>query len=240
VKRLTQHLPSGAAFLLLAALAPAAWAQAFCASDGQRLASGLTERFINADCADCWSDKAAPKAPKNYLTLDWVLPGGQGADAPLAPVASSDAERRISALRLATPLLTVVSSRAVQPSAALAKNRLRVAHGTTLSDYIGVSIEVKPPPPAAAKQTTAYLALVETLPVGTEGSAVERHLVRNLLEVAVRNSPSQAAAKRFFESRVMSVAPSAKQERLSVVGWLEDDQGRVLKAVQSRCVLSKG
>ncbi len=214
-----------AATLLAAVLAPlAALAQSSCSSDGQPRPVALVERFINADCASCWSDTQAPKAQRGQAALDWIVPGSRGDDAPLSAAATRDSLVRLQALgRQAPPQAEQAQSRAV------GKRSLRVAHGMPFNDYMGTSIEMKP---AARGQWTAWLALVETIPVGTEGTAVERNLVRNLLQV-----PWQAARApaRLLESRSMLIADGVRADRLRVIGWVEDAQGRIHGIAQSVC-----
>lgn len=212
-----------------------AHAQSSCSSDGQPQAVSLLERFINADCDSCWHDPATPKAQAGQVVLDWVLPGSKADDAPLSAVASRDSLKRRNAISMAMPPQS--STRLLNVSR-LQGARLRVAHGPVLSGYAGVSIELKPRPPRTEGQGwTASLALVERLPAGTEGSPVARNLVRNVLQLRWdgHKQLSKDEQNRFFESRVMSVAPGARPERLSVVGWVEDDRGQVVGAVMSRC-----
>ncbi len=220
---------------LFGCAAPGAWAQSFCASDGQPRPVQLLERFINADCDSCWTDPATPRAGPRALALDWVLPGSRGDDAPLSSVARRDALARLEALGQGAPAASHHRSHAVK---GLKGATLRVAHGLPVADYLGASIELKPIPAAARKQRwTSWLALVETLPAGTEGSPTERNLVRNLLQSTWdgRKQLSKTEQNRFFEARSMAIAPGAKPSRLRVVGWVEDDKGRVLAAAESRC-----
>ncbi|MDB5887125.1 MAG: hypothetical protein JWR74_3296 [Polaromonas sp.] len=228
-------LPTGwlAAAALLAG-SPGAQAQSFCASDGQPQPVQLIERFINADCDSCWSDPATPRPGRQAALLDWIVPGSRGDDAPLSAVATRDALARLEALKAAVPATISTAKHAVQ---GIKGARLRVAHGLPVADYLGASLELKPVPPAARGPLTAWLALVETLPAGTEGSPVERNLVRNVFSQAWegRNQPAEGAQNRLFESRSMNIAPTAQAARLRVVGWVEDEKGRLLSAAQSRC-----
>jgi hypothetical protein len=211
-------------------------AQSFCSSDGQSRPVMLLERFINANCDTCWSDPATPQAAAGQVVLDWVLPGDKGEDAPLSAVAAREALDRLAALRQGPPAQSLAST---LPVRGLKGAALRVAHGLPLSGYLGTSIELKPIPAAAkGRQWTAWLALVETLPTATEGSPVERNLVRNVLQTPWdgRKPLAKGAPNRFFDARSMSIAQGANPERMRVVGWVEDDQGRVLAAAQSRCV----
>ncbi len=213
--------------LLAAMLTPGTtWAQSSCSSDGQPRPLALLERFINADCASCWSDTQAQKAQRGEVALDWIVPGSRGDDAPLSAAATRDGLNRLQALGRPTP---PQAEQAV--SRTVGKRTLRVAHGMPFNDYMGTSIEMKP---AARGQWTAWLALVETIPVGTEGTAVQRNLVRNLLQV-----PWQAARTpvRLLESRSMLIAQGVQADRLRVIGWVEDAKGRIHGIAQSACAV---
>ncbi len=219
------HKVSRIAVLAAITVAVGAHAQSSCSSDGVRPPAALLERFISADCATCWADEATPKAARSALAIDWVLPGSRGEDAPLAAVASRDALERQQALHRAP------SPTAEEVRVGVARNgrRLRVAHGLAFNGYIGASIEFQS---AGGGPWSAWLLLVETLPVGTEGSPVERNLVRNALHLEWH----AGKAPRQFESRSMSIPEGSKSERLRVVGWVEDASGgRMVAAAQSRC-----
>lgn len=219
---------------VLAALS-SAQAQSFCASDGQPRPVLLTERFINADCSACWADPATPRSGAKEIALDWIIPGSQGDEAPLSAVATRDALARLEALQSSTPATTLTTRHTIK---GIRGATLRVAHGLPVSDYLGTSIELKPVSLATQRPLTAWLALVETLPAGTENSPVERNLVRNVLfrTWGGHKQLSKDEQKRFFETRSMNIAPAANPERLRVIGWVEDGKGQVLTAAQSRCV----
>lgn len=194
----------------------------------------LVERFINADCRNCWSDTTTARARRSELALDWVLPGSQGEDAPLSVVASRDGLKRLQALGLAPP-----PGSSSQTTAVAAQGRLRVAHGLPVSGYIGASVQLQRLPPAHTPAPwTAWLALVETIPAGTEGSPVPRNLVRNLLQLiwGGREQLSKNEHPGWLESRVMNIPAGTDPARLSVVGWVQDAGGRVFAAAQSRCI----
>lgn len=232
------------AFLLSLALCAGAilstpvLAQSVCASDGQPKPLRLMERFTNADCADCWRDPATAKAPPGTAVLDWVLPGSQGDDAPLSAVASRDATFRLETLSLGMPRTTSIQTTATTLDPGLKRSELRVARGLALAGYVGASIQLKPAP-AKGKVTsvTAWLALVETLPMGLEGSPVERNLVRNVFQSSwnLGKKPPSSAQNRWFDQRSMGVADSVNPDRLKVIGWLADDRGRILAMSQSAC-----
>lgn len=221
-------LPGGFALAALLALVQApAHAQSSCSSDEQPQPSGLLERFISADCEDCWK-AAAPAPRKGELALDWIVPGARGDDAPLSAAATRDAQDRLQALRRKPPSPTD----AVHTPRQAGAGELRVAQGPVFNGYVGASIQSVG---AGQGPFTGWLALVETLPAGTEGSPVERNLVRNLLQV-----PWPAAPGRRFEARPMSIPEGAKPERLRVVGWLQDSRGVIRAISESRCEPEEG
>lgn len=217
--------------------------QSFCSSDKQARPPALQERFINADCETCWRELphpgTVPKGQRGSLVLDWVLPGSKGEDAPLSSVARLDALARLEALRQAPPTtqwqrLEAVAGSQVSEKRRASAYRLRVAHGVAFNGYVGVSIELKPLPQQSPTRHdgpwTAWLALVESVPAGTEGSPVARQLVRNLLVVPW--SRQQAGG---LERRVMALPEGSNPERISLIGWVEDSRGRIQTAVQSAC-----
>jgi hypothetical protein len=213
--------------LLGLSLALAANAQpSSCSSDGVPAPRALLERFINADCPTCWGAKQAPDAASGTLAIDWVTPGAKGDDAPLSAVATLDGVWRLAAVGAKNPAdaSSRFTERTPQPL------KLRVAHGLRVNDYVGTSIELQP---ARGGPWKVWLLLVENLPAGTEGSSVERNLVRNSFSVEW-----PAAAKgtaRRYELRPMRVPEGAKFSRLRVVGWLEDAHGKIAAISQSRC-----
>ena len=224
--------------VMLSATAPAI-AQSVCSSDGQMLPVRILERFISADCKACWSEPEATLPQPGTVVLDWVLPGALGDEAALSAVASPDALLRLEALGQRATATTNAFVTPVTAHPSLARSTLRVARGLAMSGYIGASIELKPAPqPAPLWQLTAWLALVEILPVGLEDSPVERHLVRNVFQSNwnLARKPSKENLIHWFDQRSMSVAQGANPERLQVIGWLADGKNRVLAASQSRCI----
>ena len=241
--------------LLVAPLLSSAQAQGVCSSDAQPQPVRLLERFVSADCEPCWSRASSQLPAKNQasgqsdqvLTLDWILPSRQGDEAALSGAASRDALLRLQTLGRPAPAREMQLSSAVPKRSAY---RLRVAHGVALGGYIGASIEVHgmPSPKAASPtptpggsqrgETTAVLLLVETIAAGTEGTPITRHLVRNMLQIPwpVRDAAGHQEPPNLLERRPLSVPSSAQAQRLRVVGWLQDRQGRLLAAAQSACL----
>lgn len=229
-------LPVLAALVLVAGSAlQGVQAQSSCSSEGQSRPVALVERFINADCADCWTDRDTPRAGRGELALDWIVPGARGDDAPLSVVATRDALKRLEALGMPPPPGSANRKTRVDGSA----GTLRVAHGLPVSGYIGALIALKPlPRNTLAQPWTAWLALVETIPVGTEGTPVARNLVRNLIQANWdgRKQLSKEERLGFLKSRVMDIPVGMNPDRVQLIGWVQDAEGRMVAGAQSRCL----
>ncbi len=221
---------------LMAWSAPLALAQAHCSSDGTPAPAALFERFISADCEACWSDPATPAPGPSALVLDWLVPGTLGDEAPLSAAATRDALDRLASLGRTPPVGTDVHTAPVHGRPAV---QLRVGLGPAVNDYVGATMAFRTAPVAARRPQawTYYLLLVETLPAGTEGTAVTRNLVRNMLEGlwTEREKLSNRERPAWSELRPMRIADGARPERLRAVGWVQDAQGRVVAAAQSVC-----
>lgn len=175
------------------------------------------------------------------MVLDWIVPGKAGDDAPLSAAATNDALGRLSALGRTPPATTDVYVTSV---AAPLSARLRVAHGLPFNDYLGTGMSLTPSrnaQPLAALNTalTFHLLLVEAIPAGSDGTAVPRSIVRNMLQGSWSKSDLKASAKgtppHWMETRSMRIPDGAKVEQLRLVGWVQDAQGRIVAAAQSVC-----
>jgi hypothetical protein len=224
----SRHARAGVLLVAISLALGIARAQSACSSDGQAPPTGLLERFINADCESCWKDAQAPRPAIGETVLDWIVPGGRGEDAPLAAAARRDGLSRLASLRRPVP----AASDAVRRENGEQPPQLRVAHGPALNGYIGASLELEG---AGRARLAVSLMLVETIPAGTEGIPVERHLVRNMLQLTWNPAGQTGRKLRLYESRPMNIPDGVQPERLQVVGVLEDARGRVRGIARSRC-----
>lgn len=169
----------------------------------------VLERFIAADCTTCWADSTA--AGSGWV-FDWIVPVAAGDDAALSAAATPEARAR--------------QQRARPGPAARSELRVQALSGPAWNGYLGLEVQVRGRTPAGA---TAWLALVEQLPAGSEGSAVPRWLLRNVA------GPLPLAGARLLERRAMRWPEGAKPERLVARAWVEDAQGRIIAVGQERC-----
>lgn len=230
--------------LLLALHLPLAVAQNACSSDGAPAPQALYERFISADCADCWRNPSfAPGA--SAAVLDWIAPGRAGDEAPLSATARTDALTRLDAMGRPLPTTTDVH---VAPVAQRLPGRLRVSFGPAVNDYVGTSASYLGALPAGASEGwTLWLALVEQIPAGVEGTPVRRNLVRNLFQrtwimddqLSKKELFNLPRTTRWIERPAMYLAPGTNPERLALIGWMENSKGQVVATARAECAAAK-
>ena len=193
--------------------------------------AALVEQFIAADCPGCWAGHPSAAAARGWQ-LDWITPAGN--HAPLAAAALPEAADRLQ--RAALPSSTA-SPAQVQRRASLPARpglSLRVAAGPAWQGYFGLQLSLLPPPrPAWPAGTTAWLALVESLPAGSEGNAAPRALVRSVAGPLPLDDAKPG--QRLTHLRALRWPESAKPERLQARAWLEAPDGRVLAMAADRC-----
>ncbi len=207
----------GAGLLAAALIGPSAAAR--CPPPG----AAVAEHFIPADCADCWARGGIPPAAWRF---DWVLPAG--ADAPLSAASLGEAAERQQRLGKQS------ASRAAAPRPGML---LKVGSGPAWQGYFGVQMTFKP----SARQAlptgaSAWLALVELLPAGSEGNAAPRALLRAVAGPLPLHSagPGQAITP-ITHLRALRWPEGAKPERLQARGWIEAADGRLLAVAADRC-----
>jgi hypothetical protein len=186
----------------------------------------MVERFISADCEACWRD-ATPLAQASSFVLDWIVPSARGSEAPLAIGAVLDASERAGAL---PPDRTLLRDTALSTRSPL---RLTVGDGPAMNGYFGVDLEAR----WVSKQRlpaglVGYIAVVERIAAGSEGTPVARQLVRNL--IGPIPLAGLQATHPFSEYRASRLPENAQPERLTVVGWVQSAEGQVLATANAR------
>ena len=182
----------------------------------------LLERFVPADCESCWASAKDQEQPGDVLVLDWITPAGDAA--PMASAALPVALTRLGS----TPAKETALRRAtlLKPDA----SPLRVVDGPAWNGYVALQLSVDRDaalPPGAV----AYVALVERVPAGSEGSAIARQLVREL--VGPLSLHELASKERVQHLHAVRLPPTDRPERLASVGWVETAQGTVIAAAPS-------
>ena len=190
----------------------------------------LAERFIAADCAGCWA--AADAAAAAGWQLDWIVPSGD--DAALAAAGLADAGERLRRSGATAPTATapVLLRRAgVQARPGLS---MQVGAGPAWRGYFGLQLSLLAPPRTAwPAGTTAWLALVELLPAGSEGNAAPRALVRSVAGPLPLDSA--VPGQRLTHLRALRWPETAQPERLQARAWLEAADGRIIAMAADGC-----
>ena len=196
-----------------------------------RAGAAVVERFISADCPDCWSATDVASTPAGAWLFDWIAQTAAGTDAPLAAAASSDARERAQRAGGPSPtgthLLTVRST--LPRTAGLTLN---VQSGPAWNGYFGLRLEARGRVPAGS---SAWLALVELIPANAEGSVAERQLVRSVAGPLPLEALRTGRATSHL--RALRWPETAQPTRLQARGWIEAPDGALLAIASDRCPL---
>ena len=185
----------------------------------------MLERFISADCARCWEVTPPNPAPNRAaIALDWIVPAPPGSDAALAAAALLEAAPRAAREGRIESNEALTRSHPLPASSAL---QIEVEDGPAWNGYIGLAMTVRykatrPLP----KGLSAWLALVERIDAGSDGTPVDRLLVRTVigplaLDALAKREPAE-------HLRAVRLPETGKAERLASVGWVEAANGRVI------------
>ncbi len=205
--------------------------------------AALQEWLLSADCSACWTAPAdaAPPAtrPTSAWRLDWIVPAGE--QAPLSAAALGEAAERLQRLQhlqgqAATPPSAASATLQARPAlaAASAPGRIEVGSGPAWQGYLGAQLSFTLARGQALPEgSQAWLALVERLPAGSEGSPVARALVRSLAGPLplLGLQPDQAHT----HLQALRWPEGAQPERLQARGWIEGPDGQVLLMAADRC-----
>lgn len=211
---------------LIAAGAQAAETRPGCPEPNTRV---VVERFISADCPGCWTRQPNEAANAQQWLFDWIVPAARGDDAflsPAAPPESLDRVRRATGAGLADGQAATHHT-ALRTSNAL---RLSVTAGPAWNGYFGLQFDAKGPAP---RGSNGWLALVEVVPPGTDGTPVARQLIRTVSGplTLIGLGPHQ----RIRLLQALRWPESAKPERLRARAWIEDADGQILAVAGEGC-----
>jgi hypothetical protein len=194
-----------------------------------RVNAAVLERFIGADCESCWTDANVPRPGANEWLLDWIVPSAKGDEAALSPAAPIEAAARV---RRALGTEPANGRTTAQRSAARENDslRLRVSAGPAWSGYFAVQVNGSGRAPTGS---TAWIALVESVGAGTDGTLVPRRLVRT---VAGPFEPAELrSGKPWQRLQAMRWPETAKAVRLHARAWIERRDGRIVAMAGERC-----
>ena len=191
--------------------------------------AAVLERFINAECEACWRDAAAAQPKGSEWLLDWIVPSARGAEAPLSSAAPAEARARAGRALKSAP--TDARAR-VQRSAPRSASSLQlsVVSGPAWNGYFGVQVDGSGRSAAGA---SVWVALVEAIPSGTDGTPLPRELVRT---VSGPVTPAELRNGQPWQHLLAMRWPdTAKPSRLRARAWIEDGHGRIVAMAGERC-----
>ena len=194
-----------------------------------RAHAAVFERFISAECSACWTDASAPVAAADAWLLDWIVPSARGDEAPLSPAAPDEAAGRARRV-LNTGIndgRTIVHRTAARGATS---TTLTVASGPAFNGYLGVQIDGRGRVPAGSG---VWVALVESVPAGTDGTPVPRQLVRTV--AGPFQPPELGSGKAWRVLQAMRWPETAKPERLRARAWIENTGGSLVAMAGERC-----
>jgi hypothetical protein len=179
------------------------------------------ERFVPADCEACWQGATRRDRRAGQLVLDWIVPAGEGA--PLAAAALPEAAERAGKVSREAQWRSTTLKRGAAPL-------VRIADGPGWNGYVGLRLVVtrRSTVPADA---VAYAALVERVPAGSEGTRVDRQLVRALIGPVGLGELATAPAMEHMSA--VRLPDTERPDRLGSVAWIETAKGEVIAATQS-------
>jgi hypothetical protein len=194
-----------------------------------RVHAAVLERFISAECQACWTDASVAQAGAGEWLLDWIVPSVRGDAAPLSSAAPPEARARARRALKAEPAKDRTRT---QRSAARSDSswQMSVVSGPAWNGYFGVQVDASG---RADSGVSAWVALVEAVPAGTDGSAVPRELVRTL---SGPFTPSELRSGQPWQYLLAMRWPeTAKASRLHARAWIEDAAGRIVAMAGEPC-----
>jgi hypothetical protein len=194
----------------------------------------LLERYLHADCDACW--RAAPPIPAApapggpTFVLDWIVPSSGAAQTPMSQSALADAAQRAARAGSLRSDEVLTQSTPLPARSAL---RLKIEDGPAWNGYVALKFEASYDSSRPLPQGLAgYLAVVERIAAGDEGSPVARQVVRTVIGPLPLDG--LARDRKVDHLRAARFPETAKPERVVAVGWLETPAGRVLAVASAR------
>ena len=201
--------------------------------------AAVREFFIAADCSPCWAASPAEPTPPVGWRFDWIVPAG--ADAAMAvaalPEAAERAARADAAQRAPTGAGLLAPGRSSNgPPGRLAAGlapRLTVVSGPAWQGYIGVELSLYATTGRRWPEgSSAWIALVERVEAGSEGTPVARDLVRSM---AGPLPFPPAGGQTLKHLQALRWPTTAQPERLQARAWVEGPHGAVLAVTADQC-----
>lgn len=195
-----------------------------------RAPTEVVEHFIAADCESCWQadDVAATRHPG--WRFDWILPAASGDAAALAVAAIDEAQDRATRAAITPPTSGHDTVHRIPLTARHSSLRLELKAGPAWNGYIALQYRLAGRAPSGSQ---VWLALVEQVEAGADGTPIERALVRTVAgPFAVVAGGANAGSPQIVALRV----PQTPQpQRLAGRAWIETPAGSILALATEHC-----
>ncbi len=152
----------------------------------------------------------------------------------MAAAALPEAADRIARLGLALPGTSQTLQQAHAAPPPLAGLRLKASSGPAWQGYFGVQLTLQTRPGTALPAgSTAWLALVEQVDAGSDGTPVARSLLRSVAGPLPLGTLQPG--KPLTHLRALRWPTSAEPTRLQARAWIEGPDGRLLAVAADAC-----
>ena len=209
--------------------------------------AAVQEHLFSAACADCWAQALAVPATPAWR-FDWIVPAGDAAPLAAAGLAdAADRARRIGAVS-PDPAIRPAPDRAPDPAPEPSPTQVRgrptlpalrglvmtMESGPAWQGYFGVQLTLRSTVPAPLPAgASAWLALVEQIAAGSDGTPVARSLVRSVAGPLPLDSLKPGQATTFL--RALRWPAGAEPTRLQARAWIESPTGQMLAVAADQC-----
>ena len=137
-------------------------------------------------------------------------------------------------LGLAAPGLSQTLQRSSVAAPPLAGLRIKASSGPAWQGYFGVQLTLQTSPRTALPTgSTAWLALVEQVDAGSDGTPVARSLLRSVAGPLPLSTLQPG--KPMTHLRALRWPTSAEPTRLQARAWIEGPDGRLLAVAADAC-----
>ncbi|RZT95361.1 hypothetical protein EV670_3116 [Rivibacter subsaxonicus] len=191
----------------------------------------VVERFMAADCEACWQAAGgAEDARAGRWQFDWIVPAASGEDAALSVAALREAGERITRGGGRAPLPGQGAEQRTPIARTRAPLRLEVQSGPAWNGYLALQYRLAGRAPAGS---SVWLAVVEQVAAGDDGTPIARELVRGVAGPFAAGTTASASGA--VPMVALRVPQTPQPQRLRGRAWIESREGRIIAVAAENC-----